>query len=762
MIMLMDRASLGAASPAIRKDLDLDRGAMDLVFGAFNLGYALFQIPGGFLGDRMGPRRALSLIVIWSSVFASATAFAWNGASLAVFRFLFGVGQAGVFPIVTRSLSRWIPPTERGWAQGVIHGGARLAIFIAPQITIWLTVVCGWRAPFFFFHVLALGWAAVWFFWYRDAPAEPSNENEPERDLIRRGLRPALDRTNVVPWGVIFSSRTVWAMSAMYACYGWWFSAWLTWAPTYLREVRGMDLQAAGSYHWHIAAPLVLGNLAGGWLTDRIAQRAGNLKLARRSVAITGFLMAAATIIAITLSADVKASIILICLAVFGLEMTVGASWAVPLDIAPDYAGTVAAVMNMAGNIGGAVGVVSLGYITVRYGWEFPFLLNAILCMIAALLFTQIDASRPLEFSEKFEKLQTIERLFHNALTRPKAERRDFIEVSCEGDPELIREIESLLWHHDQGTTRFEGALRPVASDLLTSARERIDIHEGKVLGAYRIDYKLGEGGMGAVYAATDTRLDRRVAVKVVNWAFTGTLQERAGFLREARSAAALAHANIAVLHDVGETDEMQWIVMEYVAGVALRSKLHAGSLTDSAFLKYSVELSAALEHAHARGIIHRDIKPENTIITVDGNLKVIDFGLAMAIREDPATSGTITNPRTFVGTIAYAAPELLSGGEASSRSDIYSAGVVMYEMACGQHPFADLRGRSLVAAILEGDRPAVKARNPDLAPSVVALIERCLSHEPAARYRDGAELAVALRGIANQLERDRIAEAAL
>jgi serine/threonine-protein kinase len=154
------------------------------------------------------------------------------------------------------------------------------------------------------------------------------------------------------------------------------------------------------------------------------------------------------------------------------------------------------------------------------------------------------------------------------------------------------------------------------------------------------------------------------------------------------------------------------------------------------------LEIISAIEHAHARRIVHRDIKPENILITEDDHVKIIDFGLARAIHDLPSATDAITNPTAFIGTVAYAAPELLSGGSASTRSDVYSLGVLLYEMVCGEHPFARLGGHALISAILSGSYPACSARNPRVAASIAALIGRCMSREPAARFKDASELA--------------------
>jgi sugar phosphate permease len=395
MITYMDRVNIASAVPVIQKDLGLSMVTVGWILSSFRWGYALFQIPGGWLGDRIGPRRALALIVTWWSVFTSATALAWSAKSMAVFRFLFGVGEAGAFPIATRSLSRWMLPAERGFAQGVTHAGSRLGAAITPSIVVMVMVVYGWRVPFFVFGAIGIVWAAFWFWYYRDTPAEHASVNAAERRLIEEslgGMRSA--RTRSVPWGRIFRSATLWTLSLMYFCYAYCISVYLDWFPKYLNDRRGFDLKQMGFY---ASLPLLAGtagDLLGGWLSDRWASRRGNLRAARRGVAIAGFLLAAASILPATFTANSAASVWYTCVAVFGLEITVGVSWAIPLDIGGDYAGSVSSVMNTCGNIGGAISPTLLAYLVRSYGWNVPFVVASALCVGAALLFSRIDATR--------------------------------------------------------------------------------------------------------------------------------------------------------------------------------------------------------------------------------------------------------------------------------------------------------------------------------------------------------------------------------
>jgi MFS transporter, ACS family, glucarate transporter len=395
MITYMDRVNIASTVPVIQKEMGLSMITVGWILSSFRWGYALFQIPGGWLGDRIGPRRALALIVTWWSIFTSATALAWSAGSMAICRFLFGVGEAGAFPIATRSLSRWMLPAERGFAQGVTHAGSRLGAALTPTIVVMLMLAYGWRAPFFVFGVLGLVWAAVWYWYYRDTPAEHGSVNIAERTLIETSLGGGRSaRTRSVPWRKILASGTLWTMSAMYFCYAYCISVYLDWFPKYLNDHRGFDLRAMGFY---ASLPLLAGtagDLLGGWASDRWAKSSGNLKTARRAVAMAGFLVAAGAILPATFTASPTASVWYTCVAVFGLETTVGVSWAIPLDIGGDYAGSVSSVMNTCGNIGGAISPALLAYLVRAYSWNVPFVVAAALCVAAALLFSKIDATR--------------------------------------------------------------------------------------------------------------------------------------------------------------------------------------------------------------------------------------------------------------------------------------------------------------------------------------------------------------------------------
>jgi MFS transporter, ACS family, glucarate transporter len=390
MITYMDRQILAVSRPVVSKELGISLVMMGWITFGFRMSYALFQIPGGWLGDRIGARRALTLIVSWWSAFTAFTALAWSAVSMLVIQVFFGLGEAGAFPIATRSLARWMRPTERGFAQGITHAGSRLGAFITPPIVVLVIARFGWRPAFFVFGFLGVTWAVLWFVYYRDTPEEHHGVNRAERELIGSGRK----RSEHVPWREILSHGHLWILAVMYFCYNFNLNVYQDWFPTYLHDSRGLTLAKMGIY---ASLPLlagVLGDLAGGSFSDAVLRATGKVNLARRWVAIAGFILSGAATIPAVLARKPEVSVAFYCIAFFALEWTVGISWAIPLDIGGDFAGSVSAVMNSLGNLGGALSAPVVTYMAKGLGWNMPFYTTSVLCAIAVLLFLQIDCSR--------------------------------------------------------------------------------------------------------------------------------------------------------------------------------------------------------------------------------------------------------------------------------------------------------------------------------------------------------------------------------
>jgi sugar phosphate permease len=396
----MDRVVISVAAPSMQEDLGFDAVTMGWIFAAFQISYAMFQIPGGWMGDRFGPRKTLAGITAYWSIFTAGTAFMWSASSMIVCRFLFGAGEAGAFPIATRALSRWMLPAERGWAQGVTHAGARLSAALTPPLVVVIIAFWNWQAAFVIFAILGWLWAAVWYWYYRDDPREHESVNVAELEKLEHALGRATTVKKIVPWKQILSNPQMWLISSMYFCYGYGIVTFLTWFPTYLIQARDFTLAEMGLYASAPLAAGVIGNLVGGYFSDHLIKRTNNLKFARRVVAIFGFVIAGVMVPFASSAPDPLISVLFFAIAVFGLEITVGVSWAVTLDVGKEYAGSVASVMNTFGNIAGAIAAAATGYIVTYADWNLAFTILGVLSLFAAVLFLKIDASKTL-FVEK-------------------------------------------------------------------------------------------------------------------------------------------------------------------------------------------------------------------------------------------------------------------------------------------------------------------------------------------------------------------------
>jgi len=395
-ITYLDRVLLSNALPSIQKEYGFPIETMGLVLSCYQIAYAVFQIPGGWFGDRVGPRIALASVVVWWSFFTFLTGLANSLPMLMVCLFLIGMGEAGAFPISNRGLSRWMLPGERGFAQGATHAGSRLAGAMTPILVATLIGMYSWHMPFFLFAVVGILWAVAWFWYYRDVPREHGGANASEIARIEHALGVAAKKRQPIPWGLILSSRQMWTLAAMYFCYGYAINMFLAWYPKFLQAERGYSLAEMGFFTSLTLAAAVVGDICGGVFSDAIIHRTGRIKFARQSVAITGFLIAALFIPLGCWAKDPYMTAALFGFGVFGLELVVGNAWAVTLDIGGSFAGSCSAVMNTFGNIGGAIVAAATGFIVKYYGWNEAFYVVSALTVLGAILFTQIDAGRKL------------------------------------------------------------------------------------------------------------------------------------------------------------------------------------------------------------------------------------------------------------------------------------------------------------------------------------------------------------------------------
>jgi formylglycine-generating enzyme required for sulfatase activity len=337
--------------------------------------------------------------------------------------------------------------------------------------------------------------------------------------------------------------------------------------------------------------------------------------------------------------------------------------------------------------------------------------------------------------------------LYHAALKRPPAERAAFLAASCGDDAALQQEVESLLAYH-AGSAPFLEVPAAVALGRAAAGQTLI----GQTLGSFRILGKLGEGGMGEVYRAHDPKLGRDVAIKILPLHFTADSGRRARFAREARALATLNHPNVCTIHALGEgTDGQQFIAMEYVDGETLRHRLMRHLAMREA-LDIVVQVASAVGAAHAAGVVHRDLKPENVMRRPDGLIKVLDFGLAKLVASSPGDAADATRTMahtdagTVLGTVAYMSPEQVRGREVDQRTDIWSLGVMLYEMVAGRSPFAGETRSDVIAAILDRE-PAPLARfDPDVPPELQRIVGKALRKDRDERYQGMRDLLLDLQ----------------
>jgi serine/threonine protein kinase len=332
-----------------------------------------------------------------------------------------------------------------------------------------------------------------------------------------------------------------------------------------------------------------------------------------------------------------------------------------------------------------------------------------------------------------------IDAIFHAALERPPEQRSPFLEEACGGDRDLLREVEQLLAQDEKSTAVVDTPAAQQAAFLQT-----VELQAGARLGPYRIAGTLGAGGMGTVYRAEDTRLGRTVAIKLIsgNVAVSPSMRQR--FEREARAIAALNHPHICSVYDIGSEGGADYLVMEYVEGETLAARLRRGRLDLTAALGIACQVADALGAAHAKDIIHRDLKPENIMLTASA-AKVLDFGLAKTSappgNEAGAAEHTLTREGTVVGTVAYMSPEQARGEPVDARTDLWSLGVVLYEMTTGARPFEGANAPVFFDALFNRDPQPVRERNSNVPPEFERIIGRLMAKNRAQRYATAGEV---------------------
>ncbi len=395
-ILYVDRVCISVAKEDIVGELGLSDQQMGWVLSAFALGYALFQTPSGIFADRRGPRLVLSLIVGLWSLFTALTGMVRTFVQLLVVRTLFGAGEAGAFPGISRVVYSWIPMQERGIVMGINFSGSRLGAAFALPFVAWLITTLGWRESFYVLGLIGLVWGAVWYAVFRDDPAEHPLTRPEEREEILRTRQVGTGQKMSLRFSTVAGSRNMWLIMLQYFSSNFTFFFCLTWLFPYIKDTYELEAMQAGFY---ASAPLLFGaagNWFSGFLVDRIYAR-GKWKLSRQLPAMVGFLLAAVGLLASLYMDTVSGAVLFLSIAIFGADMTLSPSWAFCVDIGKDHAGAVSGTMNMAGNLGSFLTALAFPYLQDWTGSVGPFFfIGACLNLLALVVWYFLDPRKAL------------------------------------------------------------------------------------------------------------------------------------------------------------------------------------------------------------------------------------------------------------------------------------------------------------------------------------------------------------------------------
>ena len=356
------------------------------------------------------------------------------------------------------------------------------------------------------------------------------------------------------------------------------------------------------------------------------------------------------------------------------------------------------------------------------------------------------------------ERWQQVKNLFHSALERESNHRALFLDEACAGDVLLRREVESLITSHEQTGSFIDSPAYEVAAEML--ADEQTKSLLGQSIGHYQILASLGEGGMGEVYLARDAKLGRKIALKLLPTSFTRDEDRLRRFEQEARAASALNHPNVCVIHEVGETEDgRHYTAMEHIDGVTLRQLMTSARMEMSKVLDVAVQIASGLAAAHEVGVVHRDVKPENIMLRRDGYVKVLDFGLAKLTEQEgtdltaAAGARVKTDTGMVMGTSRYMSPEQVRGLAVDTRTDLWSLGVVLYEMIAGRAPFEGTTTSDVIVSILERESPPITSHSSEVPAELQRIVKKALCKEREKRYQTVKDMAFDLKSLKQELE---------
>jgi sugar phosphate permease len=386
LITYIDRVNISTAASVIKTEFGLSNTQLGLIFSAFAYPYAIFQIIGGWVGDRFGPRRTLFACGLIWAVATILTGFASGIVSLFLCRVLLGFGEGATFPTATRAMQYWTPAGRRGFAQGLTHSFARFGNAVTPPLVAWLMVLLNWRAAFIIIGVVSLTWVFVWFWYFRDDPKEHPAITEAELAMLPR--RDASTTRPIVPWRSLVPR--ILPVTIVYFCYGWTLWLFLSWIPLFFINSYKLDVKQSAIFSLGVFLAGVIGDTLGGVVSDWLFHKTGNVRFARLSVILTGFVGAFVSLVPMLYIHDLNTIALCLSSGFFFAELIIGPIWSIPMDIAPKYSGTGSGIMNTGSAVAAIVSPVVAGILIDKTGnWELPFIVTmGLLALGAALSFT--------------------------------------------------------------------------------------------------------------------------------------------------------------------------------------------------------------------------------------------------------------------------------------------------------------------------------------------------------------------------------------
>lgn len=393
LILFVDRVNIATAAPLIKIDLHLSNTQLGLVFSAFAIPYAVFQLLGSWISDKFGPRLILSACCVIVGIATILTGVAGGFLSLIAARLALGLGEGAAFSTATRAMSTWTPAGRWGFAQGITHSFAHIGNALTPPLMIALFALITWRGSFIVMGSASLVWLVVWAWYFRNDPR--THPAITDADLAALPARAAGGRHSV-PW--LRLARRILPVTAVDFCYGWTLWLFMSWIPTFFLENYHLNLKSSAMFTAGVLFAGVVGDTAGGVASDRLLRKTGSLVIARRSVIVAGFLGAFLFMLPVVLIHDLKTAAVCLSLAFFCAELIVAPIWSVPMDIAPRYAGTASGMMNTGFAVAGLVSPSSFGYLVDLTGsWVIPFIASIVLLFCGAILALRLRPDKPFE-----------------------------------------------------------------------------------------------------------------------------------------------------------------------------------------------------------------------------------------------------------------------------------------------------------------------------------------------------------------------------